>query len=201
MLSDKPLAQAQRPVTKRKKKGEIGLYADQQKIEAVQMYVLHGNIRLVSRILGIEDRTLRYWKTTEWWKEVESELRAQENIQLTSNLKKQVDKAMELVQDRLENGDWIYDPRTGEMRRKPVPLRDAHKVVTDFIDRRHKLITTEEAKVQADDIKKRLANLAKTFEEFAHKQEEKPPVIVTDVIFQTENKENDNNSSPVDPAK
>lgn len=188
MLSDKPFGQLWPARTKRKKQHEIGYYSDQQKLEAVQLYVVHGNLSLAARMLGIEPRAMRRWKTQEWWKEIESELRAQETILLTSNLKKQVDKAMEVVQDRLENGDFIYDSKTGELRRKPVALKDAHKVVTDFIDRRHKLITTEEAKVQQEDIKKRLANLAKTFEEFAHKQEEKPPVLVTDVIFQEEKK-------------
>ena len=169
-----------------KKGGAPTYYSDTQKIEAVQMYVLTGDLPLVAKTLGILPRSLQMWKHTEWWKELEKELRQQENMILTAHLKRQVDKAMQVVQDRLENGDYIYDNKTGQMIRKPVPLKDAHKVVTDFIDRRHKLITVEEHKANEDSVKKRLADLAKNFEEFALSAKTKPPVQVTDVIFTSE---------------
>jgi transposase-like protein len=188
MLSDSPIKQSKGQNKNRKVPGNRHeSYGDQQKIDAVQTYILTGNLALTGRTLGIHDRTLKLWKTTEWWKELEKELRSQETMILAASLKKQVEKALTVVNDRLDNGNYVYNAKTGEMVRKPVDLKEAHKVVTDFIDRRHKLITTEEHQVQQNDIKKKLADLAKSFEEFATKSSDAKPMInVTDVIFAKE---------------
>lgn len=195
MLSDSPIKQSKGKNMNRKVPGNRHeSYGDQQKIDAVQTYILTGNLALTGRTLGIHDRTLKLWKTSQWWKELEKELRSQETMILAASLKKQVEKALDVVNDRLEHGNYLYNPKTGEMVRKPVDLKEAHKVVTDFIDRRHKLITTEEHQAQQHDIKKKLADLAKSFEEFATKSSDaKPTINVTDVIFAKEIEHVDSN--------
>jgi hypothetical protein len=147
---------------------------------------------LTSKAVAVPRETLKAWKNTSWWRDLEQEVRSTETLVLASNLKKQVDKAMSLVADRLENGDYLYNPKTGEMVRKPVSLKDAHKVVTDFIDRRHKLTSHEENKILQKDIKDHLQDLAKTFEQFAVSTSKKPTVEVTDVVFVTEKKKEPN---------
>ena len=188
MFTDKP--------TPRKPKSKFSkslsmireIESDQKKLDAVQSYVILGDLSLTSKAVAVPRETLKAWKNTSWWRDLEQEVRSTETLVLASNLKKQVDKAMSLVADRLENGDYLYNPKTGEMVRKPVSLKDAHKVVTDFIDRRHKLTSHEENKILQKDIKDHLQDLAKTFEQFAVSTSKKPVVEVTDVVFVTEEK-------------
>jgi hypothetical protein len=94
------------------------------------------------------------------------------------------------VEDRLEHGDFMYDPRTGKIIRKEVSLRDAHAVFKDTMDIKNAMERAPvEAKTQAS-IQETLAALAKNFEELAARQKEKPRVEVTDVIFLNEEKDN-----------
>src|ERR1700756_1348319 len=95
-------------------------WSDGQKIEAVQSYLLLGNLTLVASVLKIPRDTLKIWKTTEWWKNMVEELRVQDDLQLSTRLQKIISKSFDAVEDRLDHGDFVYDQKTGEMRRKPV---------------------------------------------------------------------------------
>jgi hypothetical protein len=76
---------------------------------------------------------------------------------------------LDVTLDRLENGDFQYDPKTGEMIRKPVLMRDANRVANDLIKAQMDLDqkpVDEEAQKQTQD---RLQALAETFAGFAKK--------------------------------
>jgi hypothetical protein len=134
---------------------------------------------LTANVLKIPEMTLRGWKQKQWWQDIESELRVQENIQLSSRLQRIVDKALGATEDRLINGDLIYDNKTGQLIRKPVNLRDAHKVAMDMIDKREALQNKTPATVAMEQIDDRLKKLADQFEQIARKT---PIIEVTDVI-------------------
>jgi transposase-like protein len=158
-------------------------WSDKQKIEAVQHYLLVGNLALTSRVLGIPEVTLRLWKTTEWWKNVVEDLRLQENMEMSARLKRLVEASLVAVEDRLVAGDWMYDQKTGQMVRKPVNIRDAHKVAVDLMDKRtmlEKAAAPIQEQLPEDN---KLEKLAEKFASFVLKQTEQPPVIVdvTDV--------------------
>lgn len=161
-------------------------WSDTQKIEAVTTWLMLGNGAQTAKVLGIPLITFRVWKASAWWKEIESELRVGEKLILSARLKNIVDKALEQVTDRLENGELKYNSKKGELYRQPVQMKDANKVLADMIDRREKLVTTEQHQMQEEGVKEKLEKLAKSFEEFANKQANKPVVNVTDVIFQKE---------------
>jgi hypothetical protein len=155
-------------------------WSDNQKIEAVQTYLALGKITLTSAVLKIPEITLRKWKSTDWWKEIENELRVQDDLVLSSKLQNLINKSLETVQDRLENGDYIYDNKAGKLVRKPVNMRDAHKVTMDMVDKRDYLINKVPAQQSADALEDKLAKLAEKFAQIAGSV--KAPVIVTDVI-------------------
>lgn len=159
-------------------------WSDSQKIEAVTTWLMLGNAAQSARVLGVPIVTFRYWKASQWWRELESELRLSEKLVLSTRLKNIVETALGQVEDRLANGEVSF-AKDGSIRRKPVALRDANKVLTDLMDRREKLVTTEEIKMQEEGVKEKLEKLAKQFETFAQKQQEKI-VNVTDVVFATE---------------
>ena len=146
-------------------------WADSQKMEAIQSYLLLGNLALTSRILGIPEITLRVWKTSQWWKDAVAEIQAQEKIELSAKMKKIVGASLAVVEDRLVNGDFQFDQKSGEVIRKPVNMKDAHRVAMDMQERQ---VTIEKAMngevTQEDDVQSKLLKLAEQFAEMATKK-------------------------------
>jgi len=193
MLSD-DLKNRYMPTPKRRVQGPGGYrrhYSDNQKLEAVTTFLMLGSLKLTSGVLKIPYDTLKLWRKSEWWKDVEKDLRIQDDLQLSKRLQNLMNKSLDVVADRLENGDFIYDQKAGEIRRKPVSMKDAHKVSMDVAERRDVLINRhlEENSITTDKIETRLADLAKEFARIASKVTS-GPVEVTDVLFVQEDKEN-----------
>lgn len=186
MLSD-DLKKRYMPTPKRRKEGEIlrRRYSDSQKLEAVTTFLMLGSLLMVSTVLKININTLKLWRKSEWWKEVEQDLRIQEDLQLSKRLQNIVNKSLSVVEDRLESGDFVYDQKTGEMRRRPVAMRDAHKVMLDLSDKREVLIDrhVSNESVTQDKIESTLKTLAEEFARISKQVTSKPPVEVTDVLF------------------
>src|SRR5689334_8475257 len=116
MLSDKASMKARKKPPRSIEATNNKSWGDKQKIEAAQSYMLLGNMALTARITGIPEITLRVWKRTEWWKNLMQELKEQENLEMSNRLRKIVDASLSAVEDRVVNGDWVFDQKTGEMR-------------------------------------------------------------------------------------
>lgn len=156
-------------------------WSDSQKIEAVTTYLALGELRLTAAVLKIPEITLRVWKQKEWWKDIERELRTQEDLVLSARLQKIISKSLEQVEDRLSHGDFIYDQKTGQLVRKPVSMKDAHKVSMDMVDKREALLNRQPVTQTLEAVDSRLEKLAQKFAELAN-QAKKPTIEVTDVI-------------------
>lgn len=146
-------------------------WSDAQKLEAIQSYLVLGNLALTSRLLGIPEITLRVWKTKDWWKDQVAELKAQEKFELSAKMKKIVNASLAVVEDRLEHGDFQFDQKTGQTVRKPVNMKDAHKVAVDLQQRQEMLekISTEEIQ-QDSSVEDKLLKLAEKFADMATKK-------------------------------
>jgi transposase-like protein len=110
-------------------------WSDKQKYEAVAAYLLIGNLAQVSRMSGIPDITLRKWKAQPWWAEAEQEVKRASKLQLSGKLTKAIQLANLAVEDRLENGEFVFNPKTGELTRRPVSADTAVKVLNTLIDK------------------------------------------------------------------
>lgn len=183
MLTDSKMLENSRPRKRAVSAGKGVPWSDSQKIEAVTTYLMLGNLRQTGIALRIPEVTLRLWKAKEWWHDLEKELRTQDKVVLNNKLKKIVDNSLTIVSDRLENGDFIYDQKTGQLRRKPVGLKDVHKVATDMMTLQNKMITEEQHTTAQENIADKLAALAAEFAKVSEKIEQKPTVEVTDVVF------------------
>lgn len=190
MLSDNDnIKRIKRSPRRRRTPYQLGArYSDAQKIEACQLYMLTGNLSAVSMALQINYETLKVWKKSQWWKDLERELRLQDELQLSVQLKKIVAKSLSNVEDRLENGDFTFDKKTGKLIRRPVTALTAHKIAVDMMDKRDSILDKAlgETTIAEDKIQKTLENLAESFKKMA--QQSKGTVEVTDVI--TVEKEN-----------
>ena len=142
-------------------------WSDGQKLEAVQTYLMLGSPRMVSAALKIPLPTLNLWRSSSWWKDLESELKIQDELQLSTRLKKIAERSFAVVEDRLEHGNFVFDQKTGSIRRIPVPLKDAHKVAMESIQQQE-LIANKHVEIANDgQIMDKLEQLATKFAEMA----------------------------------
>lgn len=185
MLSDDPIMKYRPTGRRRQLTNSRAHWSDSQKLEAVKTYLILGNLSLTASSLRIPLTTMKEWKKSEWWKEIAQELMVQEDLQLGDRLKKIVNRSYDVIEDRMERGDFVYDQKSGEMRRKPVSMKDAHKVGLDLQERRDELVRrhVEGESISTDKIEKTLLDLAKRFEDIANGVNKKTVTVeVTDVI-------------------
>ena len=116
------------------------------------------------------------WRKAEWWAERIKEFRSDNSLVLSNKLTKIQDRALDAVIDRIENGEFMYDPRTGDIVRVPAKLRDVQKVASDMIDKK---VLLDKISKGTEDKKKEitadhLVQLAKEFAKFANGGKELP---------------------------
>jgi hypothetical protein len=154
----------------------------EKKIAAVAQYLVLGNMALVAASTGIDAHLLRHWKMQPWWADTEREIRATENLGIDNKLSKIVDRSLDVVQDRLENGDFIYNQKTGQIVRKPVSIKDAVSASKEMLTKRELLRgnATERKEQTTISMADQLKHLA---HEFAKLNQQTTPLLedVTDV--------------------
>lgn len=152
---------------KRTKSGrkQSGWWPMEKRVEAVTAYIALGKSNLVEAVTGVPPGTIRQWKTQDWWRELEYQLREEDNLELDAKLKKIVNKSLDAVLDRLENGDFFYDVKTGRIDRMPAKLRDVAKVSADAVD---KTLLLQKFNKKVEDTPKLDDHLKKLAQEFAN---------------------------------
>lgn len=159
-----------------------GVWGDKKKIEVVTTYLALGKAPMVEAVTGVPRQTIRIWKMQPWWKELEEEIRREETLELDSRLSKVVNKSLDVVMDRLENGDYVFNSKTGRVSRIPVKMRDAATATNTLIDKRQLLRKNPVEKAQhQQQFEDRLLKLAEQFATFALGKKE-PKIIEGEVI-------------------
>lgn len=172
-----PVKTYKRQVRKKATDGPQARYSDIQKFEAVAAFMTLGNMAMVAQATNIPHDTLRHWKQTPWWKDLEEQIRKQARVEVSGKLKRIIDKAFTLVEDRLENGDWVYNPKTGDIRRVGVSAKTAGDILTKSIDRQIILEKIQEApETREEAVLDRLASIEQRLIEAA-KIRPRPQVI------------------------
>lgn len=185
-ISDNVNRQAIRSKVRRteadKSDGVATWWSDKQKLETVQTYLMLGNAAMTARVLKIPEDTVYRWRKSAWWKEIEGELRVQDELQLSARLKKIVVSSLDAVEERLEHGDYVYDQKSGQMRRKPVSMKDAHKVSMDLIEKKHLIDNRNAPSASEEQMQDKLLKMMIQFSEFAQgKLKENNTIEVEDV--------------------
>ena len=164
-------------------------YSPDKKAEVVTAYIALGNANLVEAVTKVPAGTVRSWKTESWFKDLEAGIREEENLVLDARLSKIVGKTLDHLEDRLANGDFMYDPKTATLIRKPVNADVLNKVGTDLFDRRRVLRgERKEEEVNQVIIGDHLLKLAQQFVKIA-KQQREPVVLDVEVIRDQEERQ------------
>lgn len=128
--------------------------------------------------------TIRQWKMQPWWKELELEITSEDDLELSGKLKKIVDRSLDAVVDRLQNGDFIFNSKTGKIDRSPVKLRDVHRVSVDLIDKYNLIRGKPTSRVEKVAVEDAMIKLANQFQEWAKSL--RPPEKVIGTTYEGE---------------
>ena len=142
-------------------------WTQNQKLQAVSTYLMLGNMAETAVVTGIPLPTLKMWKVTDWFKEYALQLQAEDVQQMSSTMKKVIDKSLKAVEDRLDLGDAQFDQRTGSIVRVPVKAHVALKITTDLMARQDKLSANPVKEQIESTIDDRLLKLSEEFARFA----------------------------------
>jgi len=171
------------------KAGEGGHWKEAKRIEAITTYLSTGNLTETGRMTGVPLKTLEQWKKSDWWKEMEKRIRSDEDQQMDAKLTKIIDRTLEKLVDSIENGEHIYDQRTGQVKRMPAKMRDLNNAFNTILDKRQ-LIRKQPTKIiEQTTTAVQLQNLAESFAKFVQKTIAEPEAmhfIEGDTVIQQE---------------
>lgn len=143
----------------------------EQKTDACALYCVYGDIEQVSEMTGIDPKFIRQWKDEPWWTEIQKKVFIEQNEKLASRISGVLDKSLEHLVDRLDNGDYLWDVRKSKLVRKPVDTKVLSNLFNNLVTRRQLIRgepTSISTQVAVDD---RLKLLATQFEKFANAKE------------------------------
>lgn len=130
-------------------------YSWEKRMEVVARYMLLGNMRVVSEQTGVNYPLLCQWKNSDWWPELVQQVKRQKQNKTNDSIVKLIEQSLDVMQDRLDNGDFVFDQKTGEVVRKPVSVRDATTIATSLLQRQQ----------VAEEMESRMASTSATVQE------------------------------------
>ena len=164
------------------KPDSLNVYTPQQKADAASLYGLYGSINEVSKRLGIPYKTVYSWKKSPEWIDLSKQVISEKRAKFTARINDILDQTILEIEDRLTNGDQTYNPKTGEITRKPVEARVLSSIFETLANHKKYLENIprqEEAKIL---ISERLQSLEAAFIRFSQAKE----IILTDYSIQEE---------------
>ena len=185
-------------IPSKKVAGDDTHWPKKKRMEVIISYLSTGNLRLTAALHGISYNTVQRWKRYPWWEEMIQEIHASQTIKTNSSLSKIVDKTIDHMNDRLDNGDPILDSKTGKILRIPPKLRDVKSVAKDLLEQQRYLkkeIYGKQNEKESETINSRLLSLAEKFAEMATGKKIQPQAEIIDVEFEELNTLNENKSS------
>ena len=150
-----------------KRLDKAGEYTWEHKIKVVATLLATGNMAHAARTHNIDYSTLQDWKKKPWWPKLLAEVKQAARADLQTKMSKIVSKALDAVEDRIENGEVVLNNKTGELLRKPASLRDVNNVASGMISQQIQLEKLDKgATVQQETMQDLLKQLHTEFAKF-----------------------------------
>lgn len=141
--------------------------SEAKKVEVATVWAVTKDIKKTAFLTKMKPWVIRELMTQPWFDNVVSRVVKQQNDALDAKLTAVINQAVDVIHDRLVNGDYIKDNKTGEVERIPVKARDAGAVLeTSF--RQRQLIRGEAThRTESVSTDQKLAKLKVQFEKLA----------------------------------
>lgn len=160
-----------------------GWWPIEAKVSAACLYAVTGSLKEASTHTGIPVPQLRSMMSEVWWDDMIKQVRKEENDQITAKMTKIVETSLESIEDRMRDGDYVIHPKTGDIIRVPVKMKEISAHIGVMVDKRNLLrgeATSITERTSTDDL---LKTLGDRFEKFAKKVGVTEPKTIEDVPF------------------
>lgn len=140
----------------------------EQKVTAAAAYIMEGgNARKAAKIANVHHNSVLTWKREDWWNHLVQWLRKDFAEDFKARLWQTAGKAVDVIDDRLENGDKILNYKTGEFEYKPIQGKDAATIFGILNDKLRVMEGQPTSIFENKSEDERLKQLKEKFEEFA----------------------------------
>lgn len=157
-----------------------GIYSQAKKQHAVALYAATGDLSKSAELAEIPKSTLQKWRTEPWFQALMHEVWEENNERIDAKFSEIIEKSLDQVVDRLENGD-VKVLKDGKTVRVPISARDLSLVSAINVDKRQLLRglpTSRSESLGASSVTvSRLEKLAETFENLAKFGRKKVEII------------------------
>lgn len=128
----KRLKMSRKPIEKGKH------WTDRDKLKVIAAFSVLGNATKVEEVTGVPANTINYWKTCPWWFEEMEKLRKSEDDTMISGYGRIMQKTIEQILNRIENGDVVI-LKNGEKTLKPISGKELAYISANATHARQKI--------------------------------------------------------------
>lgn len=128
----KRLRMSRKPIEKGKH------WTDRDKLKVIAAFSVLGNATKVEEVTGVPANTINYWKTLPWWFEEMEKLRKSEDEVMVSGYGRIMQKTIEKLMERIENGDVVI-LKDGSKTTRPVSAKELAYISTNATNSRQKI--------------------------------------------------------------
>lgn len=154
-------------------------WPDSVKVRLIQEWLRTGNLTKACKLCRVPYMTALDWKKTEWWKDLSERYRDELDLRLSSKIDVIVEKAVEEIYERVQNGEHILDSKTGDVIRIPPKSRDLAAISKFLTDRQDILIKRKKVESNnTETVKDKLDRIANQFASFVKQTNVKPPDVI-----------------------
>lgn len=149
-------------------KGKIDgkTWSYKSRVEALTVYLTLGSAAATAEHTGIPAPTIREWTKKPWWNQLAEEIRKEKEAEIDAKLTALIDKTLSTLENRLTEGEVVYNPRTGEQIRVPVKTIDAVRIFDKVHEKRALTRGDPTKRVETITTEQRLESLANQFTKF-----------------------------------
>lgn len=159
-------------------------WPEEMKIAAVAAFAASGSVKKAAELAQVPYETVRRWKQQEWWADYLSRVRLEKDEELDAKFTKTVDKVLDLIDNRITEGETVYDTKRGTLVSVPMSSRDAVKVGALAIEKRQLLRgapTSRTEHIKSGEVKDKLTALAEEFKKFSKARDVTPMGVPTTI--------------------
>lgn len=170
-------------------------YSEDDRIRAAATYAMVGNAAEAARITGLPSDRIRRWKTEPWWHQVIERIRSEKDDELDVKFTKIIDKTVDIINDRLEKGDTVYDARNQTFVQKPVAAKETAVITSIFMDKRTLLRDKQSKHQESEAVMDRIKKLADEFDKLTRAKRARDITDQSEVIVQ----QDEHSETPTNP--
>ena len=178
-------------------------YPEKKRIEVATAHAMGLSSTMISAATGVQAQTVRFWRMQDWFKDLVEEIRREDDNTVDAKLTNLVSKSLDVITDRLENGDFMFDQKSGSFVRKPISAQVVNKIADTMFDKRN-LLRGKPTSISGkqEQITDRLAKLAIEFERFVNAKDITNDVKRTDaeIVSITETQDSTEIQIPIETA-